>query len=106
MRDRDGAGGEYDQSPGKLWTKQSGEMNYMAAEAGTAARGRSYCPAEEAKNSSSETKQRSLSARSKLPSLSRGVASDADWPHLQPLAPRDMPVAPSIVKCPKLLSTI
>lgn len=60
-------------SPRRLWTKQSGEINYLVADTGTAARGRSYCPAETEKNNSPEAKQRITSAKSKSPSLFRDV---------------------------------
>lgn len=63
----------YERSPRRLWTKQSGEINYLVADTGTAARGRSYCPAETEKNNSPEAKQRITSAKSKSPSLFRDV---------------------------------
>lgn len=56
----------YERSPRRLWTKQSGEINYLVADTGTAARGRSYCPAETEKNNSPEAKQRITSAKSKI----------------------------------------
>lgn len=61
----------HDQSPGKLWTKQSEEINYEVADTGTAARGRSYWPAEKAKSNSPDAKQRTTSAKSEISSLFR-----------------------------------
>lgn len=58
-----------DQRPWKLWTKQSGEINYVVADTGTSARGRSCCPAEETENNSPEAQQRILSAKSTLSSF-------------------------------------
>lgn len=59
-------------------SKQSGEMNPMVTDAGTAARGRSYCSVKEAMSNSPLAKQKTVSAKSKIPSLPRAVNFEAD----------------------------